>query len=265
MAATLKIAHLYPDLLNLYGDRGNILTLSKRLEWRGIDYVVDDISVNEQHKRFADYHLFFIGGGQDSGQTIVAKDLLARKQELADLVAAGATILAICGGYQLLGKTYETSEAEIIEGLGIIDVVTKAPRIIQGKAQDRLIGNVTAELLIDLKPNTIVGFENHSGRSYILSSVIARNEATKQSNLDSTKPLARIIHGFGNNGEDGYEGAVYKNLFGTYLHGSLLPKNPHFADELLKRALAYNGSHLELKALDDKLELQAHKAAIGLS
>ncbi len=250
MASVLKIAHLYPDLLNLYGDKGNVLTLAKRLEWRGIEFVFDEISVAEHGKRFADYHLFFIGGGQDSGQTIVAKDLLLRKQELGDVVEAGATVLSICGGYQLLGISYETSEAEIIDGLGILDVETKAPRIIKGKAQDRLIGNVTAELLIDLEPRTIVGFENHSGRTYIKA--------------NKTSPLAKIVNGYGNNGEDGYEGAIYKNLFGTYLHGSLLPKNPHFADELLRRALIYSGSGIELKSLDDKLELRAHKAAIGL-
>ncbi len=250
MSPVLRIAHLYPDLLNLYGDKGNVLTLAKRLEWRGIEFVFDEITVNEHSKKFSNYHLFFIGGGQDSGQTIVAQDLLMRKQELRDVVEAGAVILSICGGYQLLGISYETSEAEIIGGLGILDVETKAPRIIKGKTQDRLIGNVTAELLIDLEPKTIVGFENHSGRTFI-----------KQ---DRTKPLAKVLNGYGNNGEDAYEGAIYRNLFGTYLHGSLLPKNPHLADELLRRALAYNDSNITLKALDDKLELRAHKAAIGL-
>ena len=250
----LRIAHLYPDLLNLYGDKGNVLTLTKRLEWRGIEFIFDEITVAEHNKRFSDYHLFFIGGGQDSGQTIVAKDLLSRKQEMIDVVEAGATVLSICGGYQLLGKTYETSEAQIIEGLGILDVETRAPKIVAGKTQDRLIGNVTAELLIDLEPRTIVGFENHSGRTYLRDKVLGVG----------TLPLAKIIHGYGNNAEDGTEGAYYKNLFGTYLHGSLLPKNPHFADELLRRSLVYSGSSMILEPLDDKLELRAHRAAIGL-
>jgi CobQ-like glutamine amidotransferase family enzyme len=254
--------------LNLYGDRGNVLTLAKRLEWRGIEFIFDEITVAEHTKKLSDYHLFFIGGGQDSGQTIVAKDLLSRKQEMIDVVEAGATVLSICGGYQLLGKTYETSEAQIIEGLGILDVETRAPKIIEGKAQDRLIGNVTAKLLIDLEPKTIVGFENHSGRTYLKvnghRSTVNGAKSNTVHRSPFTMPLAKTLHGYGNNGEDDYEGAVYKNLFGTYLHGSLLPKNPHFADELLRRALAYSCSSIELKTLDDKLELRAHRAAIGL-
>lgn len=256
MSDLLKIAHLYPDLLNLYGDRGNIIALIKRLEWRGIRYEIDEIRVGEHNKKFSTYHLFFIGGGQDSGQELVARDLSLRTNEIKHCIETGAVMLGICGGYQLMGLTYETSEGFIMEGVGALEVQTKAPLRLKNKSQDRLIGNVSAELLIDLAPKTIVGFENHSGRTYIVG--------------DQTKPLAKIIHGFGNNAEDGFEGAYYKNLFGTYLHGSLLPKNPHFADEILKRALEYSGhsyfqENSKLKPLDDNLELAAHKAATLLN
>lgn len=252
MSDLLKIVHLYPDLLNLYGDKGNIITLSKRLEWRGINFEIDEITIGEHNKKFSDYHLFFIGGGQDSGQEPVAKDLKLRANEIKHCIESGAVVLGICGGYQLMGLSYESSEGIIMEGVGAIDVETKAPSKLKNKFQDRLIGNVCAELLLDLTPKTLVGFENHSGRTYISG--------------DKTKPLAKIIHGFGNNAEDGFEGAQYKNLFGTYLHGSLLPKNPHFADEILRRALEYSGhSYLKenpsLRPLDDSLELAAHKSA----
>jgi len=255
----LKIAHLYADLLNLYGDRGNVLTLVKRLEWRLIPVIVEEIGLGEFQKKFFDYDLFFIGGGQDQQQQDVAEDLLKRANELDDCVSAGKPVLAVCGGYQLLGKSYQTSEGLDIPGLGILDIITRAKPQEQGKKQDRLIGNVCADLLIELNVksvlNTVVGFENHSGRTYIIS--------------DRTSPLASVRTGFGNNGEDGFEGAVYKNIFGTYLHGSLLPKNPHLADELLFRALKtskhpYLEEHGTLLDLNDKLEIKAHQQASKL-
>lgn len=249
----LKIAHLYPDLLNLYGDRGNIIALTKRLEWRGIDFEVENITIGEHEKKFSEFDLFFIGGGQDCEQSAVAKDIHIRKNELIACIEAEKPLLAVCGGYQLLGKTYETSEGDEIEGLAILDVYTKALRQEAGKKQDRLVGNVYAELLMpmtlktDLK--TLVGFENHSGRTYFCDSE------------SSTKPLAKIIKGFGNNSEDKYEGAYYKNCIGTYLHGSLLPKNPHLSDELIARALKLD----DLIELDNQLELDAHQFASSLS
>lgn len=255
----IRIAHLYPEQLNLYGDRGNILTLSRRLEWRGLEFSVDNIKVGEHNKKLSNYDLFFIGGGQDSQQFTVAKDLQIRKNEIQNVIEAYTPFLAVCGGYQLLGQSYQTSEGDEIEGLGILDIVTKAKAQEKNKRQDRLIGNVYAELLIDLNVNhknkTLVGFENHSGRTYI--------------NNPKTKPLAKIIHGFGNNSEDHFEGAVYKNIIGTYVHGSLLPKNPQLADEIIWRTLKnINHSYLEkyptLQELDDKLELTAHQFASTL-
>lgn len=259
------MAHLYPQELNLYGDKGNVLALTKRLEWRGIKYQLDEINIGDSTK-LENYHLFFIGGGQDSGQARVTEDFLKRKEEVSDFVNSGGVGLAICGGYQLLGKSYETSEGQVMEGLGIFDVETRAPKS-SDKFQDRLIGNVVAELLIDLEPRTVVGFENHGGRTRFGSrslighkhKVISRFE---QEQLDTMIPLAKVIDGYGNNGEDFYEGAIYKNLFGSYLHGSLLPKNPHLADELLRRAIKFAGLKVELVKLDDKLELRAHGALV---
>jgi hypothetical protein len=255
----VKIAHLYADLLNLYGDRGNILTLRSRLEWRSIPCEVEEITIGEHNKRLQDYDLFFIGGGQDEQQKPVAQDLLLRSNELRDVVEAGKPVLAVCGGYQLLGKSYQTSSAFDIPGLGILDIETRARAQKEGQKQDRLVGNVCAELLIDLKINsalkTLVGFENHSGRTYIMST--------------ATKPLSKLIRGFGNNAEDGFEGAVYKNVFGTYLHGSLLPKNPHLADEIIYRSLEtakhpYLSQNTTLLPLNDKLEISAHDFATKL-
>ncbi len=247
----LKIAHLYPDFLNLYGDKGNILALTRRLEWRGLDFELENITIGEHNKKFSDFDLFFIGGGQDSQQSDVAKDLAIRKNELKAVIEFEKPLLAVCGGYQLLGKTYQTSEADEIEGLGILDVYTEAIKQENTDKQDRLVANVVAELLLPLsfesELKTLVGFENHSGR-------------TRFSRQDSaTKPLAKIIKGHGNNGEDGFEGAYYKNCIGTYLHGSLLPKNPHLADELILRALKCD----ELPSLNDEMEISTHKVLIG--
>lgn len=263
----LKLAYLYPKLLNIYGDRGNILALQQRCLWRGIGLEIIDIDPSDQSHSFADFDLFFIGGGQDSQQEIVAKDLESRKREFLDLVEDNAVILAICGGYQMLGNYYQAFGSDI-PGLGILDLHTKAPKIEKGvhernnasTIQERLIGNVVAEIQFEqelpsssgLELNTLVGFENHSGRTYL-------DSGTK------TKPSARIIRGHGNNGEDSTEGANYKNVFGTYLHGSLLPKNPHFTDELIFRALKRKYSEPEtLTKLDDNLESAAHDFALNL-
>ena len=252
MSKTLKIAHLYPDYLNLYGDMGNVLALKRRLEWRNIPFSIDSITISEHEKKFSDYNLFFIGGGQDSQQDIVAKDFLHRKNEMQAAVENNAVVLAVCGGYQLLGKSFETSDSKLIPGLEILGIQTKAVP----DSQDRLIGNISGEILCSMltKPelNTVVGFENHSGRSYITD--------------ETTKPFLKVIHGFGNNAEDGFEGAVYKNVFGTYLHGSLLPKNPHLVDELLYRALIHAGldEDYKLEAIDDSFECAAHDFALGL-
>lgn len=282
----LKIAHFYPDLLNLYGDFGNILALKKRAEWRGFTVEVRNIHIrskethdeSEECTKLCDCDIAFIGGGQDKQQILVAEDFLARKDEIIEAVELGMPFLAICGGYQLLGQYYETSEGEQIAGLAILDVVTKAQKRDAGKKQKRLIGNVAAELCFPLELqnklsqenvkinsgsqnhlfpeiNTVVGFENHSGQTFI-------SPETK------TKPFAKVLNGFGNNGEDGFEGAYYKNLIGTYLHGSLLPKNPHLVDELLYQALKRKNIFLEANEwqnIDDTLEQKAHERALKLT
>jgi hypothetical protein len=250
----IKIAHLYPHHLNLYGDIGNIITFANRLKWRSIDFCIDEISLGEQVKKYKDYDLIFIGGGQDRQQEEIAADIASRRNELFDLVENNLPVLAVCGGYQLLGKYYQTSEGHEIAGLDILGIITKAPSQQKNSKQDRLIGNVSAKLLLEMQFNTelktLVGFENHSGRTFIVD--------------QNTKPLAQIIKGFGNNAEDVFEGAYYKNLIGTYVHGSLLPKNPHLADEILYRAIKYSGKNYSLNALDDSFELEAHNFALKL-
>lgn len=257
MSKAIKIAHLYPDYLNLYGDMGNIMAFKKRLEWRNIPFSIEDISIREHEKKFSDFDLFFIGGGQDNQQDLVAKDFLHRKNEMKAAVENGAVILAVCGGYQLLGKSFETSDSRLIKGLEILGVETRAVKKSEEKRQDRLVGNISGELVCTMLSNpkikTLVGFENHSGRTYIID--------------ENTKPLIKVKKGFGNNATDSFEGAVYKNVFGTYLHGSLLPKNPHLVDELLYRALQHAGldEEYKLEKLDDNLEIDAHNFALNLN
>jgi len=244
----LRIAHLYPRLMNIYGDRGNIVCLVRRCRDRGIEVEVAELALGDQLDP-AQYDLIFIGGAQDREQRRVAEDLRSVKGEaLRQAVEAGVTVLAVCGGYQLFGRSYREATGEELEGLGIFDLWTEHP----GPGARRLIGNVVAELLPDdgREGGSLVGFENHGGRTYLGA------EAT---------PLARVRSGFGNNGRDGTEGARYKNAFGTYLHGSLLPKNPRFADRLIELALRRtHGNDVRLAPLDDELEELAHEAALRL-
>lgn len=233
----LKIAHLYPQLLNLYGDFGNILTLMKRCEWRGIKVEVDNIGIGDE---ISEHDFYFIGGGQDKQQHDVADELFKHKDFLTQERDNGSVFLGICGGYQLFGHYYQPFEGDKLPGIGIIDAYTVA-------GKKRFIGNVTVETDF-LTPETLVGFENHSGLTYIEG---------------DTKPLGKIIVGNGNNGGDNCEGARYKNVFGTYLHGSLLPKNPHFADYLIKLALQKKYGNVDLVQLDDEFELKAHKVLVG--
>ncbi len=240
---TLRIAHLYPDQMNIYGDRGNILTLQQRCQWRGIGAAVVGVQPG-QHVDWAQFDLAFFGGGQDSGQALVAADFVERQAaELRAAVADGLVLLAICGGYQLLGHYFLTHTDEKLPGVGILDVHTV------GGAQ-RLIGNIvvrTPDLALGPgAPPELVGFENHSGRTYLGSDV---------------RPLGQVVQGFGNNGEDGTEGARSNNVFGCYMHGSLLPKNPHFADHLLQLALNRRSGDA-LPPLDDELELAAHRGMV---
>ena len=239
MKASLRVAYLYPDLMNLYADRGNVICLRQRCLRRDIEVVIDEIGLNDALDTAA-YDTIYMGGGQDKEQRLVAEDLYLHKGDaLREAAEKGVVILVICGGYQLFGHYYRPAEGAELPGIGIFDAWT----VHRGTKQPRCIGNVIAEWEGEL----LVGFENHGGRSYL---------------GPSARPLAKVVHGHGNNSEDGGEGAIYKNCFGTYLHGSLLPKNPHFADHLLHLALQRKYPGIELAPLDDRLELQAHQAAI---
>lgn len=236
----LTIAHLFPDMLNIYGDHGNIATIEKRCEWRGIDVDVCNVDIDQPIDPER-YDFYFIGGGQDQQQLHVAKRFQELKPQIHEAVDSGAVILAICGGYQLLGHYYQPFNADKIEGISVLDAYTVA-----GKT--RFIGNVTIELdeRISANPPTLVGFENHSGLTYLGEGVI---------------PLGKAIVGNGNNGKDKLEGANYKHVYGTYLHGSLLPKNPHFSDLLIRQALSRKYGPVELEPLNDDFEYLAHNQA----
>src|SRR2546430_6838696 len=230
------VGWLYPDLMNIYGDRGNILTLVKRAEWRGFDARAIDLPRGTA-AGMGDVDVFFFGGGQDREQALVYEDLIERKQPLLETaVAEGAGVLAVCGGYQLLGHYYQTAEGERFPGIGMIDVHTEA-------GKKRFIGDAVVDAQVEgLHPATLVGFENHSGRTFLGT---------------AARPLGRIRLGSGNNGSDGTEGCLQGGVVGTYLHGSLLPKNPHLADLLIRRSLSRRGV-TELERLDDSAELAAH-------
>ncbi len=234
----ISIAHLYPELLNLYGDIGNIIALKKRCEWRGIQVEVDEIHVGDDIK---EHDIYFMGGGQDKQQEDVSHELFMHKWFLTGERDKGAVFLGICGGYQLFGHYYQPHDKEKLNGISLLDAYTVA-------GDKRFIGNVTAENEL-LTPNTLVGFENHSGLTYLQG---------------ETLPLAKVTTGNGNNGQDGTEGARYKNVFGTYLHGSFLPKNPHFTDYLIELALEKRyGEKIQLKRLDDKIEMTTHQSLIN--
>lgn len=230
----LNICHLYPDILNLYGDRGNILSMQKRLEWRGIGVTVTGVSIGQALEASA-YDLLFVGGGQDFEQEVLLGDLAgAKTEELKSAIEDGLPVLAICGGYQMLGQYYKTWDGAQCDFTGALDLYTIG-------SKDRMIGNYM--FTCDELNCEIVGFENHSGKTYLGAGV---------------KPMGKVLAGFGNNGEDGTEGARYKNVFGTYSHGSLLPKNPKLADHILRVALERKYGEAELTPLDDSLETAAH-------
>lgn len=233
---TLNLAYLYPKLLNIYGDRGNVLTLLNGCKLRGINLTVKTIGLEEKidSERF---DIYFIGGGQDQQQILVSEDLQSKKNDLNSAIKNNAVFLAVCGGYQLLGKYYKSQDGTELKGIEALDLYT-----ISGNK--RMIGNVLCKELESGK--TLVGFENHSGKTYLGSSL---------------KPLAKVIRGGGNNGKDGFEGVRYKNVFGTYLHGSLLPKNPHLADKIIRLALERKGLKMPEVKIDNLLEEVAHKRA----
>jgi lipid II isoglutaminyl synthase (glutamine-hydrolysing) len=234
----LTICHLYSDLMNIYGDRGNIIALAQRARWRGIEAEVVPVGIGDALDPDSCDVVFF-GGGQDKEQLVVADDLRSvQAPHLHRHVEEGGALLSICGGYQLLGKYFRTHTGETLEGISLFDAWTVA-------GNKRFIGNSLVEGDFFGVPRTIVGFENHSGRTYLGPGV---------------RPMARVLVGFGNNGEDKTEGAIYRNAFGCYLHGSLLPKNPWFTDHLILTALRRRyGSHVELEPLDDGFEERAHQ------
>jgi lipid II isoglutaminyl synthase (glutamine-hydrolysing) len=236
----LRLLALYPEQMNIYADRGNMIFLRRRCEWRGITFSYAAAGPSERIEAGA-HDLFYIGGGQDRDQRLVAGDLVATKRdELAAAVGDGAVLLAVCGGYQLLGHSYQLGE-ERIEGLGLADLETVR------EPGERLIGNAAIEADLGTGPRLIAGFENHGGRTRL---------------GEAATPLGRVIKGFGNNGADGFEGVRRDNLIGTYLHGPLLPKNAWLADRLIELAVARReGSAPELEPLDDSFEAAAHESA----
>lgn len=239
----LNICHLYPELLNLYGDRGNVIALRKRCEWRKIQANVIPVGIGIPFDA-EQYDIVFIGGGQDYQQKILQPDLLRQKgDEIRSYIRHGGVMLAICGGYQLLGNYYQTPDGRQLKFLGAMDFAT-----VGGK--ERMIGNLVFQsdlLQTESSGGILVGFENHSGKTYLGPDV---------------KPLGRVLRGYGNNGEDHTEGAVFQNTICSYGHGSLLPKNPVLADYLIGAALKRKyGASAVPEALPDSLEILAHDAA----
>jgi lipid II isoglutaminyl synthase (glutamine-hydrolysing) len=232
----IRVAHLYPEYLNIYADRGNIAVLANRAAWRSIELVVEPVSVGEPLRPGA-HDLIYVGGGQDREQALIAPDLAGKGDAIREAVEGGAAVLAVCGGYQLLGCFYRDRGGAELPGAGLFPLHTVA-------GERRLIGDCLLECELDPgEKHTLAGFENHAG--------ITRLEA-------GAEPLGRVIAGFGNDGASGFEGCRVGTAVGTYLHGPLLPRNPWLADWLLARALAHRGESPELADLPDSLEQDAH-------
>jgi lipid II isoglutaminyl synthase (glutamine-hydrolysing) len=237
----LRLLALYPEQMNIYADRGNLLFLQRRCEWRGIRFEYAAAGPGEGFDP-GEHDLLYIGGGQDRDQVLVAEDMLRTKRDaIASAVEDGAALLAVCGGYQLLGHRYQLGNRSIA-GLGIADLETVR------EPGPSLIGNVSIEVDLGQGPRVLAGFENHGGRTHL---------------GPDAEPLGRVLHGHGNNGRDGYEGVERRNLIGTYLHGPLLPKNAWLADHLIALAIGRRmGSEPELEPLPDGLEAAAHATAL---
>lgn len=231
---TITIAHLYPREMNIYGDLGNIISLVKRLEWRGYEAVVKPVEVGSSFD-FDAADIVFGGGGQDSGQSIIGGDLIARGAELRRAAERGTPMLVICGTYQLFGRGFTTSDGKEIPGIGVFACTTQG-------SEERMIGNI----VVESSWGTLAGFENHSGQTLL---------------DESQQPLGRVTKGFGNNTRSGYEGAISNNAIGSYMHGPLLPKNPRLADHLLLTALKRKYGVDTLEAIDDRYEASAARVA----
>lgn len=225
----VRLIHLYPDELNLYGDGGNVLCLKNRLAWRGYEVETHHVGIGD---RIPDFDILFIGGGQDREMKIISADLKRKSDMLCYCVNSGKTILAICGGFQLLGEYYRQSDGTTLSLTGALPFYTVA-------GDKRLIGNIVVESSF----GSIVGFENHSGKTYL---------------SDSLKPLGNVVSGYGNNGDDREEGLIFRNTFATYIHGPLLPKNPVLADEIIRRALSID----TLPPLDDDIEVACNNQLV---
>ncbi len=227
----IKIAHIYPELRNLYGDMGNIASLKKRAEWRNIEVEVREYNINEVID-FENTDILFIGGGSDKEQITVCNKLKEYAEDIKKYIENNGVLIAICSGFEILGKHYKVKN-ETVQALGLLDMYTEY-------ADNRLIDDVVVKTEFLERP--VVGFENHGGRVYI----------------NNNAPLGKVIHGNGNNGTDGLEGVMYKNVIGTYMHGPLLPKNPHLSDYIIKKALQNKYGEIELQELDDSIEFAAN-------
>jgi CobQ-like glutamine amidotransferase family enzyme len=236
----LVLGHLYPDYLNIYADRGNMAVLGRRASWRGIELDYRTISVHDR-VRPGEYDLLYIGGGQDREQALIAPDLVAKSEGIAEAVAGGAALLAVCGGYQLLGRFYRDRSGAELPGTGLFPLHTIA-------GNRRMIGDVLLDCALEPgSTRTLAGFENHAGRTFL---------------EDGAEPLGRVVAGFGNNGEDGFEGCRLGRAIGTYLHGPLLPRNSWFADWVLAQGLAHRlGEAPKLEPLTDDFEPEAHRVS----
>jgi CobQ-like glutamine amidotransferase family enzyme len=244
-ALDVRICYLYHDLMNTYGDRGNVLCLAQRCAWRGIQATIEHVTVGDALDG-SRYDIYFFGGGEDWQQAVVSADLIREKGEtLRAAIEGGAALLSVCGGFQLLARYYRPFEGKDLPGIGLFDAWTEAGR-------KRMIGNTVVNITygplqaLAAERTTLVGFENHSGKTFLGPQCLA---------------LGVTTIGYGNNGKDKLQGAVYRSAIGCYVHGSLLPKNPHLADYLITRALARRFGEVRLAPLDDTLEWQAHDAA----
>ena len=236
----IVVGHLYPEYLNIYADRGNIAVFRRRAAARGLELTVEAVSVGDE-LRAGEYDLLYIGGGQDREQALIAPDLAARGEALREAAEGGAAVLAVCGGYQLLGRFYRGRSGAELPGAGLFPLHTVA-------GERRMIGDCLVECQLDPGARrTLAGFENHAGLTRL---------------DDGAEPLGRVVAGFGNDGESGFEGVRVGTAVGTYLHGPLLPRNPWLADWLLARALEHRlGRPVELDPLEDELEHEAHEVS----